>query len=198
MKTTDNLQPAECSDAADTNAEIDLLDKSLTKLIVQFDQFHAAIAPRHAPVAKQPVAPLHISVREFNEADRAGLQLLYLASRKAAFTWSAIESHQAGDFDIHTDGERILVAEGNASLLGFASIWEPDSFLHNLFVHPSFTRQGVGRALLAGCARHFSGPPTLKCMKANTQALQFYASQGWRALREEVGPDGPYFQMTKP
>lgn len=200
MKTTNNLQPADCSSTADISAEIDLLDKSLNKLIVQFDQFHAAIAPRHDPVAtqpQQPVAPMHLTVREFDEADRAPLRLLYLASRKAAFTWSAIESFQAGDFDIHTDGERILVAEGNGSLLGFASIWEPDCFLHNLFVHPSFTRKGVGRALLAGCAKHFSAPPTLKCMKANTKALQFYASQGWRALREEVGPDGPYFLMAK-
>ncbi|KAB2968974.1 MAG: GNAT family N-acetyltransferase [Zoogloea sp.] len=138
-----------------------------------------------------------MTIREFEEADRAALRLLYLASRNAAFTWSAIESFQAGDFDIHTDGERILVAEGNGAILGFASIWEPDSFLHNLFVHPSFTRKGVGRALLAGCAKHFSGPPTLKCMKANTQALQFYASQGWSTLREETGPDGPYFLMTK-
>lgn len=127
MKTTDNLQPAECSDAADTNAEIDLLDKSLTKLIVQFDQFHAAIAPHHDAAAKlpqQPVAPMNIIVREFNEADRAP---------------------------------------------------------------PVFSTSHPARP-----------PPTLKCMKANTKALQFYASQGCRTLREEIGPDGPYFLMTKP
>lgn len=84
MKKTNNLQPPECSDTADIGAEIDLLDKSLNTLIVQF---HAAIAPRHDAAAKlpqQPVAPMHITVREFDEADRAGLQLLYLASRKAA------------------------------------------------------------------------------------------------------------------
>ena len=140
---------------------------------------------------------MNILVREFEEADRDALRLLYVASRDAAFTWSAAGAHRPGDFDLHTEGERILVAAVGAEVLGFASIWEPDSFLHNLFVHPSFTRKGVGRALLAGCAKHLSAPPTLKCMKANTKALQFYASQGWRALREEVGPDGPYFLMAK-
>ncbi len=201
MNMKNNLHPAKSSGTTDVDAEIDLLDKSIAKLITQFDQFHAAITKRGDPLAKpqQEIAtPIKIIIREFEETDRAALRLLYLASRNATFTWSAIGLHQANDFDMHTDGERILVAEGNGSILGFASIWEPDSFLHNLFVHPSFTRKGVGRALLAGCAAHFSRPPTLKCMKANTKALQFYGAQGWRALREEVGPDGPYFLMTKP
>lgn len=194
--------PAGCSsDKADMQAEIDLLDKSITRLITQLDQFHASITPHRDAVAKPPqeaAAPMNIIVREFEEADRAALRLLYVASRNAAFTWQAIGAHQPGDFDAHTEGEQILVAEeGNGGILGFASIWAPDSFLHNLFVHPSFTRRGVGRALLAACARHFTHPSTLKCLKANTQALDFYRSQGWRVLREETGPDGPYFLMTK-
>jgi ribosomal protein S18 acetylase RimI-like enzyme len=109
---------------------------------------------------------MDILVREFEEADRDALRLLYIASRNAAFTWSAVELHQALDFDAHTEGEKILVAVTGAEILGFASIWEPDSFLHNLFVHPSATRQGVGQALLASCAKYFSNTPTLKCLKA--------------------------------
>ena len=103
-----------------------------------------------------------------------------------------------GDFDMVTSGERILVAtETGGAPVGFASIFEPDSFLHNLFVHPAFQRRGVGRALLASCNRHFSAAGTLKCLKANEAAQQFYLSQGW-AIRDEVLEEtGDYFLMRQ-
>lgn len=138
-----------------------------------------------------------ILVREFEETDRDVLRSLYTCSRNAAFTWNATGQHQILDFDAHTEGERILVAVVDGKVLGFASIWEPDSFLHNLFVHPSATRKGIGQALLTYCSKYFSKPPTLKCLKANINATQFYETQGWRILREEVAADGPYFLMVK-
>lgn len=136
-------------------------------------------------------------VREFEEADREALRRLYVASRNATFSWIPVERHRAEDFDAHTRGEKILVAVAQSEILGFASIWEPDSFLHNLFVHPAAQRQGVGQALLARCAVYFTSGPTLKCLKANNNALQFYKSQGWEILQEELGPDGPYFLMGR-
>ncbi len=141
---------------------------------------------------------MDILVREFDEPDRNTLRRLYLDSRNAAFSWSEAGAHQAMDFDAHTEGEFILVAVGKGRLLGFASIWQPDSFVHNLFVHPSFMRQGVGRALLARCAHYCAKTPTLKCMKENADAMRFYTSQGWTALREDIGPEGPYFLMQSP
>lgn len=82
-------------------------------------------------------------------------------------------SPSLADFDAHTKGERILVAALEGKVLGFASIWEPESFLHNLFVHPSTMRKGIGQALLESCAKYFNRPPTLKCLVANSNALQF-------------------------
>ncbi|MBI3381632.1 MAG: GNAT family N-acetyltransferase [Aquabacterium sp.] len=140
---------------------------------------------------------MHSLVREFEEADRQALRDLYVASRNATFTWASAGSHQASDFDLHTEGERVLVAVRGSKVLGFASIWEPDSFVHNLFVHPSALRQGVGQALLASCARYFTKTPTLKCLQANVNAIQFYKTQGWVAIREDVGPEGPYVLMAK-
>lgn len=139
---------------------------------------------------------MNILVREFEEADRGALRLLYAASRDAAFPWQGAGAHRPDDFDVHTEGERILVAVVGAEIQGFASIWEPDSFLHHLFVHPSALRQGIGRVLLAQCGRYFTRPPTLKCLRANGRALRFYQAQGWRVLREGVGPDGPYLLMA--
>lgn len=140
---------------------------------------------------------MRITIREFEEADRDLLRSLYLASRNATFTWRPPHLHQPADFDAHTEGERVLVAIADGEVLGFASIWEPDSFVHNLFVHPSAKRRGLGQALLDGCAKYFDKRPTLKCLTANINAVQFYKAQGWKILREETGPDGPYFLMEK-
>lgn len=139
---------------------------------------------------------MDVLVREFEEADREALRLLYVASRNAAFTWPGVEPHQALDFDAHTQGEQILVAHAKGCIVGFASVWVPDSFLHNLFVHPSAMRQGVGQALLRACGKYFSKTPTLKCLTANVNARRFYESQGWRSLGEDTGPSGPYLLMT--
>jgi GNAT superfamily N-acetyltransferase len=91
---------------------------------------------------------------------------------------------------------RILVAENDQQVLGFASIWTAENFLHNLFVHPDYWRTGVGTALLQRAMCVVSGPATLKCLTANTGALAFYARTGWRAIGDGVSPDGPYQIMS--
>lgn len=138
-----------------------------------------------------------IIVREFEEADREALRFLYVVARNATFTWMPAGLHQISDFDSHTEDEKVLVALSDQKILGFASIWEPDSFLHNLFVHPSAIRQGIGLALLNRCAHYFANAPRLKCLTANENAIQFYKSQGWNALHEDIGPEGPYILMAK-
>lgn len=138
-----------------------------------------------------------VQVREFEEGDREALRQVHVLSRRATFTWQPPEMHQASDFDECTQGERILVALLDGQPVGFAAIWEAEDFLHSLFVHPAFKRQGVGRALLDRCADHFRGTATLKCLKANVNAMQFYLSQGWRILKEEADPDGDYLLMAR-
>ena len=140
---------------------------------------------------------MEIVVREFAEADRGSLRALFLASRNAAFTWAPAGTHKDEDFDATTKGERILVAVHEGNVVGFVSIWEPDNFLHNLFVHPSFLRRRVGKTLLMSCDKYFSGTPTLKCLKANESASQFYLSQGWSVRHEADGPDGRYLLMAR-
>jgi len=140
---------------------------------------------------------MNLFLREFLETDRKTLRELFVSARNAAFSWSASDAHKLEDFDIVTEGEKIVVAVVSSDPIGFASIWEPDSFLHNLFVHPNFQGQGVGRALLAYCEKYFSDIPTLKCVKANKNARRFYQAQGWTVRSEAVGPDGPYVLMEK-
>ena len=146
-----------------------------------------------APVERS----MQIVVREFDETDREPLRRLYQASRNAAFTWAPTGAHRLLDFDADTDQERILVALVGQTVVGFASIWVPDSFLHNLFVHPEYLRRGVGRTLLARCAGSFEAPPTLKCLTSNVNALRFYTAQGWSKISEGYSPEGSYVLMAK-
>jgi hypothetical protein len=85
-----------------------------------------------------------ITVREFVESDREALRELLVASRNAAFSWAPPSAHKLEDFDASTKGERILVALVSTNIVGFASIYEPDSFLHNLFASPQLLGLGVG------------------------------------------------------
>ena len=145
----------------------------------------------------QPLTELRqLAIRKFQETDRQALRELFVVSRDAAFIWSSNSEHKLEDFDIVTAGELIFVAEIAGKRIGFASIDEADSFLHNLFVHPQYQGRGVGKALLACCGRYFLVAPTLKCVKANVSARRFYEAHGWTVRSEAEGPDGPYLLMV--
>lgn len=142
---------------------------------------------------------MRLTIREFEEQDRAALRRIYTAARRAAFTWQDATTFQPADFDTDTEDECILVALADGQPVGFASIWEPDSFLHTLFVHPDFQRQGVGKMLLTHCSAYFTAAtPTLKCLKANAPAIGFYLHQGWQAVADGDSPDGPYLLFARP
>lgn len=138
---------------------------------------------------------MSLHIREFVESDRPALQKLYVASRAVAFPWLAPSVLQLEDFDRDTREERVIVALLGVIPVGFASIWEPDSFLHNLFVHPDYLRRGIGRALVGHCMSYFNGPATLKCLKANSNAHAFYLHLGWQVSGYGESPDGPYYMM---
>lgn len=147
------------------------------------------------PDPARPTPAAALQVRPFEPQDLAALRRLFLQARTATFTWLDATTFQLHDFDLHTLGERVLVALLDGEPVGFASIWEPDSFLHNLFIAPAAQRRGVGAALLAACAAYFTQPPTLKCLKANANALAFYERMGWRVIGEGDAADGPYVLM---
>jgi GNAT superfamily N-acetyltransferase len=140
---------------------------------------------------------MEVIVRELVEADREALRELFVASRDLSFPWAPLGAHKLEDFDVSTAGEIVLVAEVSRNPIGFASVWETESFLHNLFVHPQHQGVGVGKALLASCEKYFPGVPTLKCLKANERARRFYQSQGWSVRSEADGPEGSYVLMAR-
>jgi GNAT superfamily N-acetyltransferase len=137
---------------------------------------------------------MSLTIRPFIESDRPALRELYKLTRDATFTWAA-GTHQLEDFDRATEGETILVACWEEQPVGFASIWELDSFLHSLFVHPLYQGQGIGQALLSSCEPIFHRAPTLKCQQRNARASEFYERRGWRIAEAGASEEGDYWLL---
>ncbi|QHV98213.1 GNAT family N-acetyltransferase [Spirosoma endbachense] len=125
----------------------------------------------------------------------ADLRQLYLNSRTQTFTWLDASTAKLDDFDKATQDEVVLVAISDERPIGFVSWWPPDNFIHNLYVDPHFFRQGIGRALLAGCLEKLERPATLKCLQQNTNAISFYQTQGWVIKEEGTSDEGAYFLL---
>ncbi len=101
-----------------------------------------------------------------------------------------------------TEGERLFVAEVAGEIAGFVTLYEPQSFVHHLYVDPARQGRGIGTALLAhAVARafaHGAGRVSLKCQLRNTRALAFYRRLGWREGETGDGEAGPWVRMESP
>lgn len=136
-----------------------------------------------------------MEIREANELDYPQLRNVYLQSRRKNFFWENAEEMVLEDFDEHTVGEYIIVAEENNHILGFASLYLPDNFIHNLFVHPDFFGKGVGGLLLNASIEKMNRPLKLKCVSKNQKAMKFYERNGWKKVVEEGNPNDKYWVM---
>lgn len=106
--------------------------------------------------------------------------------------WMSATAQAAADFHRDSAGERQFVVEMENEVVGFISVWEPDAFIHLLFVHPRYQGCGVGTRLLEGLIQHVSPPWRLKCVCANRGAREFYEKRGWRWLEQGLSEGGAY------
>lgn len=135
-------------------------------------------------------------IREASIKDYLQLRQIYLDSRRGSFHWANTDEMTLDDFDRDTLEEQILLAEENGQVLGFASLYVPNRFIHNLFVHPTASGKGVGDLLLKGAVAELGTPVTLKCVSENTKALNFYKNRGFKAVVEEGEPGAKYWVMV--
>ncbi|MCC3704073.1 GNAT family N-acetyltransferase [Rouxiella badensis] len=134
-----------------------------------------------------------IQIRPYQEADRPFLRTLYLASRKEAFFWLDSSDWKLEDFDRKVIGEKVIVAEQDGKILGFASIHLHENFLHNLFISPDAQGQGVGSHLLGIVEQNFTRTGSLKCLVKNEKAVTFYLSRGWEIISTGDSETGEYY-----
>lgn len=110
--------------------------------------------------------------------------------------WLPEGASEKAHFDRDTEGERLFLVEEGGEVLGFVSVWEPDSFLHHLYVHPEAQGRGVGTLLLRHLRDHVQPPWRLKCACSNQRAHRFYRSRGWFQIEEGNSETGPYRLMA--
>ncbi|WP_212970865.1 GNAT family N-acetyltransferase [Paenibacillus cineris] len=135
-------------------------------------------------------------IREASKIDYPQLRQIYLESRRKSFHWANTEEMNLDDFDRDTTEEYILLAEEHSRILGFASLYLPENFIHNLFVHPDFSGKGVGTQLVNHAIEKMGKPVRLKCVSENHKALGFYEKSGWKKVVEEGKPREKYWVLV--
>ncbi len=140
---------------------------------------------------------MSIAIRSAQVEDYPSLAKIYFACRRDDFPWADPVGDTLADFTAQIRGEAVYVAEVQGELAGFVSVWEPDSFVHHLYVAAAHRKRGIGSALLAALESSLPRPYRLKCAEANTTALAFYAKQGWREVGPGHGEEGPYLLLEK-
>ncbi|HAS6882724.1 TPA: GNAT family N-acetyltransferase [Vibrio parahaemolyticus] len=136
-----------------------------------------------------------MEIIKFQSHHLDSVKRLYRDSRLATFTWQDSTLFELSDFNRDTEGEDIWVASKSNEILGFISIWEPDNFIHHLFVSPSNLRSGVGLKLLGFAKQRYSNL-SLKCLTQNSNAIGFYRSQGFTIV-ETVDDGAESYHLMK-
>lgn len=137
-----------------------------------------------------------IRVEPAGQEDAPALCVIFNDARREAGCFPAMD-FPVSDFLKAVEGEQVLVARMGGEIAGFASVWQPETFLHHLYVSPRFQRLGVGGRLLGACIDRFGLPMSLKCVVANVAACRFYESRGWRPMEYADGTEGRYILYTR-
>ena len=134
-------------------------------------------------------------VRPFAPGDESALAAVY-AECTAEADWLPTDAKGKADFAADTKGERMLVAvTGDDVPVGFVSVWEPEAFIHHIYVRRDFRARGIGALLLESLDGILPKPWRLKCLEANDRALAFYRRLGWHEVSRAMGEAGPYILM---
>ncbi len=112
--------------------------------------------------------------------------------------WLPPKERSNTDFTKVSEGETVVVCySSEGDILGFVSVYEPESFIHHLYIAPTYQGQGVGTALLHSLEAWVPMPWHLKCVERNENALAYYFSQGWVEETRAEGPEGTYVLLKK-
>ena len=130
-----------------------------------------------------------IMIRDMEPHEQERVRELFESVYKDTF------SAKAPIFDDAVRSERIYVATYQGSIAGMATVWEPDAFVHYLFVGREFRRHGIGSAMAENLAEKYDKPLTLKCLIENAAAMAFYLSTGWTQIDEGHSEEGPYARL---
>ncbi|CAB3773963.1 MULTISPECIES: GNAT family N-acetyltransferase [Burkholderia] len=139
---------------------------------------------------------MSVAIRSAVAEDWPKLRQLFMEVRRDAYPWLEPEKIRSEDLDEQTQGELLLIAEDDSGLpAGFVSVWEPDNFIHHLYVGLDRQRLGVGRALLHALPEWPTARYRLKCLTRNLSALSFYRACNFIEVGSGISEDGDYILL---
>lgn len=134
-------------------------------------------------------------IQEADAGDMPAIERIFREAVSGA-SWLPRAARSRSSFADVSRGEVVYVAKADGGeAAGFVSVYAPESFIHHLFVAPQFQRRGLASALLASLHGWLPLPWRLKCVRANTTTLSFYAARGWREVGAGEGEDGQYLVL---
>lgn len=137
------------------------------------------------------------TIREPLQADLEALADIYLAVRRATFTWVEPMRFRHEDFFSHTQGELLWLAQTpDGEIAGFMTLWVPDDFVHMLYVSREWQGKGAGTALLQALPHWPRHGYRLKCLVNNTGAKAFYTMNGFVVTGEGASAEGDYEELS--
>lgn len=148
----------------------------------------------------RPRPPLPVTIRLLLQgADEPQCAMILERGWEMAFPDHAL-AFDVASFRELTEGELVLVAQGRTGeIVGFASIYLEEAFIHHLYVRPDAQGRGVGSALLLAALEMIGRrPATLKCAIGNHRALRFYARHGWTRGEEGSEMLGDWVRLLSP
>lgn len=111
--------------------------------------------------------------------DLAEAASLYHRVATATLHWMPPNSFTPDVFLEQARHETVWLAWEEGRIVGLAALYEPDSFLHSLYIADNRQSRGVGLALLNTVAAAARGPLSLKVEEQNIRARRFYAREGF-------------------
>jgi RimJ/RimL family protein N-acetyltransferase len=128
--------------------------------------------------------------------DTPALCDIYLTVRRTTFTWVDPGRFHREDFSMHTRDEVVSVCHGqDGDIVGFLALWEPENFIHMLYVRPEFQGRGAGTALLQALPNWPFRRYRLKCLVKNKRALAYYEAMGFEVSGFGTSAEGDYRDM---
>jgi GNAT superfamily N-acetyltransferase len=138
------------------------------------------------------------TIRPFVPRDRAVCAGIFDRGWRAGHPFAPRKIYMAV-FTAETEGESVFVAEDeNRKVGGFISLYEPESFVHHLYVEPGLRNRGIGRALLQHAIAIAGGSVSLKCQLGNPAALGFYRHLGWTEVVAGTNEYGAWVTLRSP
>lgn len=138
-----------------------------------------------------------LTLRSYVAADEAACASIFRRAWRTGLPF-APRNLDVAEFRAETEGECIFVGEIDSIIAGFVSLYEPDCFVHHLYVDPAWQGRGVGTALLEHAMAMAGGRVSLKCQTRNLTALAFYRRRGWAEGEAGESEFGAWVRLLSP